>query len=1056
MRYESDGSGSREVRSRIRIQSPAGLALGGQLVFEYTAFDEQVEIRSIRVLKPDGATITVGPDAVQDLSAPVAREAPMYTDARQKHVTVPGLSVGDTVEYDVITTSKPLLANQFWQIWDFEQSRIALDEQLDLNVPADRALKIKTSEKIEASSRLEGDRRLYHWATSNLKTPPPVDVFKDFHFDVVKLLEGDRPAPAPRVMFSTFQNWAEIADWYAQLERDRRVPTPEVRAQADELARGKTSDRAKAEAIYYWVSQNIRYVSLSFGVGRYQPHTAGEVFNNRYGDCKDKTTLLEAMLEAEGLRARPVLANLRQGIDVDEPNPLQFDHVVAFLKLGDKDVWLDPTIGVAPFGYLVPQLRGQDVLAVGAAGPQNLQKTPQDIPMEVEYHVTVDGDVDVEGKLNATVGLQTRGDLEVLIRILNNFLSPDQLAKTAGEIVNRSNKLFYGSTQYLGFKVLNPTDLSQPVQVQFQVAGSPLSVKKVQTRSQLTAALTDMPIAQFHLISLLPEIAYKGVGQDNSKPSAVDLKGPRSYSFTVNLAFASFIDSPTPPPNNLHIDTRFAEYESSDQWSKNTFQGKRSLTLRVPTVSPDEEKEYASFVTQVVNDASAHLTADKGATPNSVASGAPSNKTSVPVAAAMEPFNKGKEEASRKNWANAVASFTSAVTSDPNYADAWRELGRAHMYMRQYSDAESAFRKYLQLAPDDSRAYLNMAWVLYAEEKYQEDVDLMVKRIESAPQDGDALARLGAAYLALKQPEKAVPVLERATDRFPKYALAHFNLGRAYLATHQDDKAVAAFRAGLALDGSDSRLNSAAYELAEANSSLDLAESWSRQSVATVESELNASTLTNVGARTWPFVIRLGNYWDTLGWIKFRQGKVDEARKYIFAAWQLSEDPTVALHLGEISESQGQKEQALQFYLAGLAANPPNQARSEDAKDIRRRLADLLGGDSVDDRLQQYRKTSNNFRTVSVPNSAGVQGIAQYTVIIGEESGILEIAPTIPSDQFASLDDVIHKLSLPQSFPDTSIKKLPRLATLVCSAANQPCVFTLLPSATMSRVASAD
>jgi hypothetical protein len=290
----------------------------------------------------------------------------------------------------VVKNSKALLPGQFWQIWIFEQRLIALDEQLDLNVPASRALKIKSPEGVEPSVRVEGDRRLYHWATSNLKTPPPVDIFKDFKFDVIKLLEGNRPAPPPRVMFSTFQSWSEVADWYAQLERERRVPTPEIRAKADELVRGQTGQEAKAQALYYWVSQNIRYVSLSFGVGRYQPHPASEVFANRYGDCRDKTTLLEAMLEAEGLRAQPVWANMFVEVDPDVPNPLQFDHAYTFLRVGDENWWLDSTLGVGPFGYLSP-LRGKEVLVVSANPEDGLRKTPDDFPMAAEYRVGVDG-----------------------------------------------------------------------------------------------------------------------------------------------------------------------------------------------------------------------------------------------------------------------------------------------------------------------------------------------------------------------------------------------------------------------------------------------------------------------------------------------------------------------------------------------------------------------------------------------------------------------------------------------------------------------------------------
>ena len=113
MRYENDGSGAREVRARLRVQTPAGLNSAGQLIFQYNSVNEQVEIRSVRVLKSDGNVVAAGPETVQDLSAPVAREAPMYTDARQKHVTVPCLAVGDVIEYEVVTTAKSLLQGSF-------------------------------------------------------------------------------------------------------------------------------------------------------------------------------------------------------------------------------------------------------------------------------------------------------------------------------------------------------------------------------------------------------------------------------------------------------------------------------------------------------------------------------------------------------------------------------------------------------------------------------------------------------------------------------------------------------------------------------------------------------------------------------------------------------------------------------------------------------------------------------------------------------------------------------------------------------------------------------
>ena len=69
----------------------------------------------------------------------------------------------------------------------------------------------------------------------------------------------------------------QVGRWYASLEKDRRAPTPEVRAKAQDLTKGLNGDLAKTEGLYDFVAKNFRYVSLSLGVGRYQPHAAADV-----------------------------------------------------------------------------------------------------------------------------------------------------------------------------------------------------------------------------------------------------------------------------------------------------------------------------------------------------------------------------------------------------------------------------------------------------------------------------------------------------------------------------------------------------------------------------------------------------------------------------------------------------------------------------------------------------------------------------------------------------------------------------------------------------------
>src|SRR6201993_4328937 len=161
------------------------------------------------------------------------------------------------------------------------------------------------------------------------------------------------------------------------------MPSPEVRTKAEELTKGLNTDLEKTEALYDYVSKNFRYVSLSLGLGRYQPHSASDVLHDQYGDCKDKHTLLASLLEAEGLHADSVLINSSRKLDPDVPSPSQFDHVITMLPMGKQEVWMDTTSEVAPFRLLAYTLRNKQALVIPPDVPPSkvaphLEETPSD------------------------------------------------------------------------------------------------------------------------------------------------------------------------------------------------------------------------------------------------------------------------------------------------------------------------------------------------------------------------------------------------------------------------------------------------------------------------------------------------------------------------------------------------------------------------------------------------------------------------------------------------------------------------------------------------------
>src|SRR5271163_3611756 len=309
-RFENDGTSTRDLAVRIRVQSDAGVQQLGELIFGYNSANEVMDVRFVRVKKKDGSVVTASADAVKDMTASVARDAPEYTDYQEKHVTVPSLHAGDTIEYEISTRTVTALApGNFWFDYAFVKDAIVLDERLDVNLPAGRVHYFRVAAHLQDVIDYAGDREIHHWQHANLTRPSESQKTKN---------KSQPPAePTPDVQFTTFTSWAQVADWYANLEKGRSDPTPEIRIKTQELIQGRATELEKIAALYDYVAKNIRYVSLSFGLGRYQPHSAADVFKNQYGDCKDKHTLLAAMLQAANIPSDAVLIPFARKIDLD-------------------------------------------------------------------------------------------------------------------------------------------------------------------------------------------------------------------------------------------------------------------------------------------------------------------------------------------------------------------------------------------------------------------------------------------------------------------------------------------------------------------------------------------------------------------------------------------------------------------------------------------------------------------------------------------------------------------------------------------------------------------
>jgi hypothetical protein len=422
--FEKDGRGRRALKMRVRILRDQGAQHWGQLPLPYSSETETLTIDRVQVEKADGTIMREAAGAVQDLAVNQDGDLRMFVDLRQKQVTVSSLRPGDVLEF-LATWSivKPIAPGHYWFEYSFTRDERVLDERLEIDLPreGDAILKVRPTAPPQESSATDlASRRIHRWITRNLTVPAP---------DAKPVpYEGDG-SPAD-VRLTTYRSWNDVAMWYGELMTQAKA-TDSVKAKAIELTRGIDDPSAKVNAIFGFVAREVRYVSLSFGLGRYAPHAPAEVLKNLYGDCNDKVALLSAMLAAVGIESIPVLLHTDRSLDESLASPLELDHVITVLPLGEDParwLWLDATVDIAPGGMLLQPIRGKRALLVGAGRhASRLMRTPADPPFPSVEFVELKGTVDPIGVLRADVRMTVRGDEEVLLRGFARALNTDGL-----------------------------------------------------------------------------------------------------------------------------------------------------------------------------------------------------------------------------------------------------------------------------------------------------------------------------------------------------------------------------------------------------------------------------------------------------------------------------------------------------------------------------------------------------------------------------------------------------------------------------------------------------
>ena len=1025
VRFENDGTDVTETEAVVKIQSQAGVEEFGQLVFGYSSATEKLEIEYVRVRKPDGQVVSTPESTAQDFAPDVLKEAPMYSDYRQRHISVAALQPGDTLEYRTVTrVTTPLAAGNFWYEATFPKGVVVNEDRLIVDIPKAREIKLKTPTH-QPEIHDTADRRVYTWLVKNIQ--PDRDKEKD---------SDEADDTAPDVQLTTFTDWKQIADWYAKLQGERMTIDDSVQKKADELVKGTDTPPEKARRLYDYVARNIRYVSISLGVGRYQPHSAADVLQSGYGDCKDKHTLFSAMLRAEGIKSYPVLIDSSRQLDEDIPSPAQFDHVITAVRFsaGPGLTWLDTTPEVTPFGLILYQLRNKQAVLASNDNEAGIQWTPADSPIKSFMHFSLDGKFTAFGALDAILEFTAQGDRDWPMRAAFR-----RVARAQWKDFVKALTAEWGIPGDVDDLQLDPIeDTSKPFHLKFHLHQDQYFVVP-------SASVSFRPIPPLNL----PAVKASAKNKD---PLNIGPEGEIDYR--VRLQFPANYTVRTPTAVKMSRD--YGDYSSTYSLTKGILEGERKLVVKTNDVAAARRSDYESFRNAAHSDEDQLLTCSI-LTPEGQSADAGSKLEGT----AAELQKAGMKSLQSKDYRSAIDLLKRAVDKnkdkdkdkdrDSTIKDGWYDLGLAYAAANNHVEAIAAFRKQLEQDPNHQHANLDLAIELQQTGKTTEAVAAYRKQLEATPYDKSTHKNLGLLLAQLNKDADARTELEAAAALPPDDPEVKLALAQVYTRLGEKSQAQELMK-GLTGSATGSTDNTQDIYAAALTNDIDptQTENEAQQVLYDIGSQFDSGEFDRLGPSAFSSMRLVALSWARIGWAKFQRGETLSAMQFLNSAWMLSQSPTVANRLAQVYEKQGQPEKARHLYTLSIAAAGNTNNNNKDEQDSEARLAKLASDPALSAKTADPSPDPKNAKEELIEERTVKRSPITTQPATARFNLVFDSSPRPERADFAEGDESLRPAAsqlrekdFPIRFPDVSSIKIIRRAKLTCTPS--ACTIELLP-----------
>ncbi|MHB9026848.1 MAG: DUF3857 domain-containing transglutaminase family protein [Armatimonadota bacterium] len=401
-----DKAGALAVHERrlIKALTEQGLSLA-QWEIPYDKDLERLEVREARTII-NGQVFPVNPMQVADSA--VYPGVAWYDALMLRRFPLPAAVVGAVFQVDtVFRRPQPRMPGDISFRLSLQHTHPILHGQYILRVPLDQRLVIRftgSTPPPAVQEREENGLRVYRWSIARVSA--------------LRVTEPLTPPAADLIASARITNltgWTPVVDWYRKLTEGKDAITENIRRVAEERTQGCATPDAKIAALHTAVRE-LPYVALEMGNLSDVPHAADEVLRQNFGDCKDKATLLRALLRAVGVESDYVLVRTtdKGALDRELYGPADFNHVILAVKAPDGDRYLDATVAEVPTGMLPSHVEGAAGLVIRDQG--ELVTLPVSSAADNRTDVRVTVDVNNDGSARGRMVMTFTGQAAILQR----------------------------------------------------------------------------------------------------------------------------------------------------------------------------------------------------------------------------------------------------------------------------------------------------------------------------------------------------------------------------------------------------------------------------------------------------------------------------------------------------------------------------------------------------------------------------------------------------------------------------------------------------------------